>query len=94
MRKVLLLSVVALTGCMNPHDPDAYTHCLIPSMCLDIAANRGNGPGFWGAYAGAVSSLNTQMYWQQQTLQGLQDNLAIIGAHSYTPTVNVHVLPY
>jgi hypothetical protein len=43
----VILALGLLGGCMNPDDPDAKTHCLIPSMCLDIAANRGNGPGFF-----------------------------------------------
>ena len=42
---------------MNPNDPDTQTHCLVPSMCLDIAGNRGNGPGFWGT-AAAMSVLS------------------------------------
>jgi hypothetical protein len=50
-KAAILASMLALSGCMNPHDPDAQTHCLIPSMCLDIAANHGNGPGYWGTAA-------------------------------------------
>lgn len=45
-----LLALGLLGGCMNANDPDARTHCLIPSMCLDIAANRGSGPGFYGVW--------------------------------------------
>lgn len=46
----VLLALGLLGGCMTPNDPDARTHCLVPSMCLDIPANRGNGPGFYGVW--------------------------------------------
>jgi hypothetical protein len=53
MCRLLLIGAAALTlaGCMNPNDPDTQTHCLVSSMCLDIPANRGDGPGFWGTAA-------------------------------------------
>ena len=60
---VLLGACVLLSGCMNPNDPDAQTHCLIPSMCLDIAGNRGNGPGFWGT--GTVQRLQQQQQHEE-----------------------------
>jgi len=56
---VFLASLLAiLAGCMNPNDPDAQTHCLVPSMCLDIPANRGNGPGFWGTTAAMSAAIS------------------------------------
>lgn len=58
MRWVTALLVLGLLGgCMNQNDPDARTHCLIPSMCLDIAANRGTGPGFYGFWGAAPPPL-------------------------------------
>jgi hypothetical protein len=43
-----VLLALTLSGCMDPDDPDAATHCLSRFACLDIPGNRGNGPGFWG----------------------------------------------
>jgi hypothetical protein len=55
MKRLLIAGAMALpallTGCMDPNSVDAQTHCLIPSMCLDIPGNHGNGPGFWGTVA-------------------------------------------
>jgi hypothetical protein len=55
MKRPLMAGVAALpallAGCMDPNSVDAQTHCLIPSMCLDIPANRGSGPGFSGTAA-------------------------------------------
>jgi hypothetical protein len=51
LRVAAIVALGLLSGCMSPNDPDAQTHCLVPSMCLDIPANRGNGPGFWGTVA-------------------------------------------
>lgn len=93
MRKLTILALTAaLGGCMNPNDPDAYTHCLIRYTCLDIPANRGNGPGFWGVYnsgalAATVLNMNREIGANtQSTLSELQHNLAVIGA-SHRPTV-------
>jgi hypothetical protein len=49
MQRLLLAAVAMLTlaGCMNPNDPDAQTHCLIPAACLDLLANHDPNTAYW-----------------------------------------------
>jgi hypothetical protein len=85
MRPALLLaSLLALAGCMSPNDPDARTHCLIPSMCLDIAANHGNGPGFRGT-AAAISAATANIP---------QAPAPILPTPTYGPQNQVHIAPF
>ena len=98
MRKAILVTTIALTGCMSPSDPDARTHCLIPAMCLDIAANRGNGPGFWGsdpALTATMLLMSAQVNASTQgALSALGNNLAVIGSHNVPVTpLQVRIVP-
>src|SRR3569833_2451881 len=78
MKRALLLTLL-LTGCMNPNDPDTR-NCLIRSMCLDIAANRGNGdPALLMTILNMGNQANNTT---QSSLSELGHNLAIIGAGS------------
>jgi hypothetical protein len=85
------LALALLSGCMSANDPDAQTHCLIASMCLDIAGNRGSGPGFSGAMASMFWIPNQVNAANAAALSDLGHNLAVIGAHS--SPIQVRIVP-
>jgi hypothetical protein len=74
MKRLVMVSMalLPLTGCMDPNSVDAQTHCLVPSMCLDLPGNHGNGPGFWGAVAAMPRYIPQQPVVVVQPMQPTQ----------------------
>ena len=87
-------ALIGLAGCQDPNSIDAQTHCLVPSMCLDIPANHGSGPGFYGTLA-AFSAAAGQQSYQPTYVQSYQPT-ALPQSHypAYQPYVFHPVQPY